>query len=52
MDSNTNTAQTLYKPDDLRNLIRQLLSEQNLWTRFLIISKVSKLGDIDYIKMQ
>jgi hypothetical protein len=49
MDSNTNTAQTLYKPDDLRNLIRQLLSEQNLWTRFLIISKVSKLGDIEVV---
>jgi putative component of toxin-antitoxin plasmid stabilization module len=49
MDSNTNTAKTLYKPDDLRNLIRQLLSEQNLWTRFLIISKISKLGDVEVV---
>lgn len=49
MDSNSNTAQTLYKPDDLRNLIRQLLGDQNLWTRFLIISKISKLGDVEVV---
>lgn len=49
MDSNTNATQTLYKPDDLRNLIRQLLNDQNLWIRFLIISKVSKLGDVEVV---
>lgn len=49
MDGNPNTAQPLYTSDDLRNLLRQLLSEQSLWTRFLIISIISGLGDIEVI---
>ncbi|WP_313133175.1 hypothetical protein [Anaerocolumna sp.] len=49
MDSNLNTAQSLYTPEDLRNVLRQLLSEQSLWTRFLIISILSGLGDIEVV---
>jgi hypothetical protein len=49
MDKNPNTAQSLYTPEDLRNLIRKLLSEQSLWTRFLIISTLSGLGDIEVV---
>lgn len=49
MDNTPNTAQPLYTPDDLKNLLRQLLSEQSLWTRFLIISTISGLGDIEVV---
>lgn len=49
MDNTPNTAQPLYTPDDLKNLLRQLLSEQSLWTRFLIISTLSGLGDIEVV---
>jgi len=49
MDRNSNIAQTLYSPEDLRNRIRQLLNQQNIWTRFLIISKLSGLGDIQVV---
>lgn len=53
MNSNVNsknsTNPNYYKPEDLRNIVRLLWSQYVVWTRFLIISKISKLGDIDIV---
>lgn len=46
MDNQANIAQNFYSVDDLRNHFRLLWSQNIMWTRFLIISLISKSDDI------
>lgn len=48
MDSANNTT-GYYSSEDLRNLLRQLMSQYSLWTRFYIVSKMDDLGDLEVI---
>jgi hypothetical protein len=48
-NNKNNTNPNYYNPADLRNIIRLLWSQYVMWTRFLIISKISKLGDIEIV---
>lgn len=49
MDNTNNIKPGFYTDNELRNVIRQLWNETIMWTRFLIISKVSKLKDIEVV---
>lgn len=46
---NINTSAGFYSSEDLRNILRQLLSQYSLWTRFYIISKVENLEDLEVV---
>ncbi|WFR59686.1 hypothetical protein QA584_11535 [Anaerocolumna sp. AGMB13025] len=48
MDSTSNTA-GYYSSEDLRNIIRQIMSQYSLWTRFYIVSKMADLGDLEVV---
>lgn len=49
MDNKFSQNQSFYTPDELRNVIQLLWSQNILWTRFLIISIISKLNDIEVV---
>ncbi len=49
MDNKLSQNQSFYTTDELRNVIRLLWSQNILWTRFLIISIISKLNDIEVV---
>ena len=50
MDKNMNENKSFYKPEDLKNILRILWSQNIMWTRSLIISKIEKLNDIEVVK--
>ncbi|SHO51386.1 hypothetical protein [Anaerocolumna xylanovorans] len=47
MDNNKHTG--YYSKEDLRNVLRQYFSDYSMWMRFLIVSRVSNLGDQEVI---
>jgi len=49
VNNNMNRNQRFYTPTDLRSVLRLLWSQNIMWTRFYIISAMSKLSDIEVV---
>ena len=49
MDKNMNENKSYYTPEDLKNILRMLWSQNIMWTRSFIISASSKLNDIEVV---
>lgn len=49
MDTQIRGKQSYYSPQDLNNVMKLLWSQNIMWTRFYIISAVSKLPDLIYV---
>jgi hypothetical protein len=50
MDNTSSNSQNFYTSEDLRTVLRMLLNQYVMWTRFYIISKISNINDIEVVK--